>query len=202
MNYQNLEHLKTFLIITKVEFAICLLFQDPWQITWLICWNIFSDILSHFRSAITLGIHHQVIIGYLPATINGKTSSARKVFMLFWSFWAEVNCYNIAFWCRINPNRPQAISQFKNFYLTISRKYPQLNPAPSGGLLFNFQDWKKIENCWCPQLRIKRLNDNNFTASMTTARWQFLSNIILSNPARSWTRSQDWLTVRLGTGLG
>ena len=135
-------------MITKVEFAIFLLFQDPWQITWLICWNIFSDILSQFRSAITLGIHHQVIIVYLPATINGKTSSARKVFMLFWSFWADVNCDNIAFWCRINPNRPQAISQFKNFYLTISRKYPQLNPAPSGGLLSNFQDWKNFESCF------------------------------------------------------
>ena len=32
-----LKHLKTLLIITKVEFVICLLFQDPWQITWLVC---------------------------------------------------------------------------------------------------------------------------------------------------------------------
>ena len=104
-------------MITKVEFAIWLFCQDPWQITWLVCWNIFSNVLSHFRSAIALCMQHHVMQHhfmqvYLPATINGKTSSARKVFILFWATlgWTErLKSRNFDAGLTLLTNQPQAI---------------------------------------------------------------------------------------------
>ena len=80
--------LKTFLVITKVEFAIWLFYQDTRQITWLIYWKNFSGLIYYliddlpWYSSWSFVEEHAIAV-YLPATINGKTSSARKVFILF-----------------------------------------------------------------------------------------------------------------------
>ena len=131
----SLEHvkvaLKTFLMITKVKFSIWLFCQDPWQITWLVCWNrIFSYLIfylifdQHSACSITL-CNITLCLSSLTRYDKRQDLECQKSFHPFLSnFGLNWTSEITEFWCRINSSH-QPASGNSIFYLTYTFKSAQ-----------------------------------------------------------------------------